>query len=90
MIQLYARPAGPDGSSPDGSSVPDDERPERWLAGFASVTAGPGESATATIQLPDRAFQIWADGWQTVTGEYMIEAAHSIADIRLTTVLTVS
>ncbi len=79
VIQLYARPAAPDA-----------DRPERWLAGFAGVTAGPGETATATIELPDRAFQIWADGWQTVTGEYIIEAAHSIAEIRLTTAITVS
>jgi beta-glucosidase len=79
VIQLYARPA-----------VPDADRPERWLAGFASVTAGPGETATTTIDLPDRAFQIWADGWQTVTGEYVIEAAHSIADVRLTAAITLS
>ncbi len=79
VIQLYARPA-----------TPDADRPERWLAGFASVTADPGQTAMATIELPDRVFQIWADGWQTATGEYLIEAAHSIADIRLTAAITVA
>ncbi|MGO8955851.1 MAG: beta-glucosidase family protein [Streptosporangiaceae bacterium] len=79
VIQLYVRPA-----------VPDGDRPERWLAGFASVAANPGETVMATIELPERAFQIWADGWQTVKGEYVIEAAHSIADIRLSTAITVS
>lgn len=79
VIQLYARPAAPDG-----------DRPERWLAGFASLMAGPGDTATAAIELPERTFQVWADGWQTVKGEYMIEAAHSIADIRLATAISVS
>ena len=32
----------------------DTDRPRRWLAGFASVTAGAGESATVTIDLPER------------------------------------
>ncbi len=79
VVQLYARPAEPDAS-----------RPQCWLAGFATVTASPGDTATATIELPERTFQIWTDGWQTVKGEYMIDAAHSIADIRLSTAITVS
>jgi beta-glucosidase len=79
VVQLYARPAGPDAG-----------RPQRWLAGFAAVTACPGDTVTATIELPERTFQIWADGWQTVKGEYMIDAAHSIADIRLSAAITVS
>ncbi|MFB7224382.1 fibronectin type III-like domain-contianing protein [Streptomyces sp. NPDC056227] len=33
-------------------------RPERWPAGFASVTAGPDASAEAEIALPERAFQV--------------------------------
>jgi beta-glucosidase len=79
VIQLYVRPADPDAS-----------RPQRWLAGFAAVTASSGDTATATIDVPERTFQIWADGWQTVKGDYLIDAAHSIADIRLSTAITVS
>jgi beta-glucosidase len=78
VVQIYAGPATADGS-----------RPRRWLAGFASVTAGPGESATATISLPARTWQVWADGWSTITGEYVIEAAHSLTDIRLAAAITV-
>lgn len=73
VIQVYVGPIGP----------PDATRPRRWLAGFASISARPGESASATIDLPDRTWQIWSDGWSTVPGEYLIEAAHSIDDVRL-------
>jgi beta-glucosidase len=79
VVQVYASPASPD-----------DSRPRRWLAGFASVIAGPGEAATVTVELPERAFQIWDGGWTTVAGEYVIEAAHSLADIRGSATLTVA
>ena len=78
VVQVYAGPV-----------EPDDTRPRRWLAGFASVTAGPGESATVVIELPERTWQVWADGWQPVPGEYAIEAAHSLDDLRLTVTVTV-
>ncbi|MGB6458094.1 MAG: glycoside hydrolase family 3 C-terminal domain-containing protein, partial [Streptosporangiaceae bacterium] len=79
VVQVYAGPAEPD---PD--------RPARWLAGFAAVTAGPGESRTVTIELPERTFQRWVarrtgGGWQTIPGEYVIEAARGRGDIRLAT-----
>jgi beta-glucosidase len=79
VVQIYAGPAGADAAG----------RPRRWLAGFALVAAAPGESRTVTIGLPERTFQIWAGdaadgGWQTIPGEYVIEAAHSRADVRLT------
>ncbi|HSR85402.1 MAG TPA: glycoside hydrolase family 3 C-terminal domain-containing protein [Streptosporangiaceae bacterium] len=73
VVQVYVGPIGPADAS----------RPRRWLAGFAGVTANPGELATATIDLPERTWQVWADGWSSVPGEYMIEAAHSIDDVRL-------
>ena len=79
VVQVYVSPIGP----------PDASRPRRWLAGFAGVTAGPGELATLTIDLPDRTWQVWADGWSFVPGEYMIEAAHSIDDVRLRTTVAV-
>jgi beta-glucosidase len=79
VIQVYA-----------GPSVADDGRPRRWLAGFASLTADPGEARTVTIELPERTWQVWADGWQTATGDYVIEAAHSLDDVRLTTTVTVA
>ncbi len=79
VVQVYAGPASPD-----------DGRPRRWLAGFASVIAGQGETATITIELPERVFQVWDGGWTTVPGEYVIEVAHSLDDIRGTAALTVA
>ncbi|HTZ92500.1 MAG TPA: glycoside hydrolase family 3 C-terminal domain-containing protein [Streptosporangiaceae bacterium] len=79
VVQIYAGPV-----------TPDDSRPRRWLAGFGTVAAGPGETATVTITLPERAFQMWADGWRTVPGEYLIEAAHSLDDVRAATAITVA
>lgn len=78
VVQVYAGPA-----------APDTNRPARWLAGFAGVTAAPSERATVTVELPDRAFQIWDSGWRTVPGEYLIEAAHSLADRRLAATVTI-
>ncbi|MET8504078.1 glycoside hydrolase family 3 C-terminal domain-containing protein [Streptomyces sp. NPDC004787] len=63
------------------------ERPARWLAGFASVEAAPGESVETVIALPRRAFEIWDEerhAWTPVTGAYQVVAAHSLAEPRLT------
>jgi beta-glucosidase len=68
VVQVYLAP-----------SEEDAIRPKRWLAGFASVTAEPGQAATVTIDLPERAFQIWDGGWRTVRGEYQVEVGSSIA-----------
>ncbi|MEU6504962.1 glycoside hydrolase family 3 C-terminal domain-containing protein [Streptomyces sp. NPDC046942] len=75
VVQIYVSPAGPD-----------PERPARWLAGFASAEAGPGESAEVTVTLPRRAFEVWdeeAKAWALVKGSYEITAGRSIADRRL-------
>jgi beta-glucosidase len=74
VVQVYVGPASVD------SWTADPERPVRWLAGFAGVTAAPGESVTTTIELPEQAFQAWDGGWRTLAGAYTVEAAHSIAD----------
>jgi beta-glucosidase len=78
VVQVYAGPASAD-----------EDRPRRWLAGFAAVSANPGEAVTVTIDLPERTFQVWADGWRTLGGEYVIEAARSRADVRLTATVRV-
>ncbi|WP_371580608.1 glycoside hydrolase family 3 protein [Streptomyces sp. NBC_01314] len=75
-IQLYLAP-----------TTPDDNRPTRWLAGFATVAAAPGETAEAVIHLPRRAFEIWdetANSWAYVKGSYEVEAGRSIEDRRVT------
>ncbi|GHJ28677.1 beta-glucosidase [Streptomyces hygroscopicus subsp. sporocinereus] len=70
-------------------TVPEDdgeERPVRRLAGFAPVTAGPGETAEASITLPRRAAEVWDEernAWRLVPGGYTAEAARSVADRRI-------
>ena len=83
VVQVYV---GPVAADPD--------RPTRWLAGFAGVTAGPGERCKVSIGLPERTFQRWAarpagGAWQTTPGEYVVEAARSRRDVRLTAVVRV-
>ncbi|SDM40043.1 glycoside hydrolase family 3 C-terminal domain-containing protein [Allokutzneria albata] len=58
-------------------------RPVRWLAGFAAVTAAPGETAEAVVELPERAFQHWADKkWQREPGSFDILVGPSAGDVR--------
>ncbi|MEU2924840.1 glycoside hydrolase family 3 C-terminal domain-containing protein [Streptomyces sp. NPDC007251] len=81
VVQVYLAPAEPDPG-----------RPSRWLAGFASAEAGPGESAEVTVALPRRAFEIWdeaSNAWSFVKGSYEIAAGRSIADRRLTAPINV-
>ncbi|MGN9839640.1 beta-glucosidase family protein [Nonomuraea sp. H19] len=56
---------------------------ERRLAGFDVVAAEPGQTVLTTVFLPERAFQVWQDGWRTVEGEYAVEAGRHVADPRL-------
>jgi beta-glucosidase len=77
VVQIYAEP-----------DDPGPERPERWLAGFAVVSAEPGESAEVTVEIPERAFQIWAGGWTTVPGTYALRVGRSYADLRLSVPVT--
>jgi beta-glucosidase len=61
------------------------DRPHRWLAGFASVEAGPGEVVDAEIAIAPRSVSTWRDGWRHIAGEYVLEASHSYAEPRLST-----
>ena len=82
VVQVYAR-------RPDSAI----ERPVRWLVGFASVRAGPGERATATIIVPPRAFEHWSavDGrWVVEPGTFDVAAGSSSATLRLSTGTAVS
>jgi beta-glucosidase len=92
VIQVYVSPVvnSPVVNNTVAGSAEAATRPRRWLAGFASVTAGPGESATVTIGLPERTWQVWAGGWVTIGGEYTIEAAHSLDDVRSTASIRVT
>ncbi|GHC60347.1 glycoside hydrolase family 3 C-terminal domain-containing protein [Streptomyces violaceochromogenes] len=81
VVQLYLAPADPDPT-----------RPARWLAGFASVEAAPGDGAEATVELPRRAFEIWDEAtgsWSFVKGSYEIQVGRSITDRRITATINV-
>ncbi|KPI03202.1 Beta-glucosidase [Actinobacteria bacterium OK074] len=81
VVQLYAAPADP---GPD--------RPARWLAAFATVTAEAGESVVAVLDIPRRTFEIWDEpggAWVFVKGSYEIEAGRSISDRRAATTINV-
>jgi beta-glucosidase len=77
VVQVYA-------SRPDSAI----ERPAKWLAGFATVDADPGESVTVGILIPERAFQHWTgDGWSTEPGPFVLAAGPSSASLPLTTTI---
>ncbi len=81
VVQLYLAPREPGPT-----------RPARWLAGFAGVEAGPGETAEATVGLPRRAFEIWDEAtgsWSFVKGSYEIQVGRSITDRRITATINV-
>jgi beta-glucosidase len=78
VVQVYA-------SRPE-SAV---ERPLKWLAGFATVDADPGESVTVSVPIAERAFQYWSgDGWTTEPGRYVLAVGPSSGHLPLTTDLT--
>ncbi|CAM5397642.1 beta-glucosidase family protein [Streptomyces aurantiogriseus] len=82
VVQVYLAPTDTDTDTDTGI-----ERPARWLAGFASVEAGPGESTEAVVDLPTRAFEVWdeaAHRWFFVKGSYEIQVGRSITDRRIT------
>ncbi|MFJ9621908.1 glycoside hydrolase family 3 protein [Streptomyces sp. NPDC101181] len=83
-VQIYLAPEPAPGTP---------ERPARWLAGFARVTAGPGESAEVTVPVERRAYQVWDEalnGWATVPGRYQVQAARSLADVRATATVEIT
>ncbi|MFH0518901.1 glycoside hydrolase family 3 C-terminal domain-containing protein [Streptomyces sp. M41] len=81
VVQVYLAPGEPDA-----------DRPARWLAGYTAVTAGPGETVEAVVELPRRAFEMWDEqtgAWTFVKGSYEIQAGRSIADRRVTVAINV-
>ncbi|MYU00556.1 MULTISPECIES: glycoside hydrolase family 3 C-terminal domain-containing protein [unclassified Streptomyces] len=87
-VQIYLAPEPAPGAAPDAP-----ERPARWLAGFARVTAAPGETVEVTVPVEPRAYQVWdeeAYGWTTAPGTYTVQAARSLADVRATTTVEIT
>ncbi|GAA3239053.1 glycoside hydrolase family 3 C-terminal domain-containing protein [Actinocorallia longicatena] len=67
----------------DGS--PASGGPPRALSGFRRIPLKAGQTRRATVVLPARAFQHWADGaWTTPPGQRTIRVGSSSRDLRLT------
>lgn len=75
LVQVYL-------SRPDSAL----ERPVRWLAGHALVTAERGDTVTATVELSERAFAHWgAEGWAVEDGVFQVQVGTSAGEILLRT-----
>jgi beta-glucosidase len=73
VVQVYA--ARPD------SAV---ERPARWLAGFAVVTADPGETVEVPVDVHGRTLRHWevGRGWVVEAGDVVLSVGASAGDLR--------
>ena len=67
-------------------------RPDKELKGFKKVFLKAGESKTITIELDDKTFRYWntaTDRFEIDGGEYEIMIGASVADLRLSSSVTV-
>jgi beta-glucosidase len=81
VVQAYHEPPGGDPAEPP-----------RTLAAFASVAAAPGETVTARLTVPARAFARWsgrAGGWVRPAGEHVIRIGRSSRDLPLRLVISI-
>lgn len=81
VAQVYA-------SKPDSTL----ERPNRWLAGFASVELDAGASADVSVRIAPRAFEHWdveASCWAIEAGAFRLQAGCSSIDLPVSTELTI-
>lgn len=73
VVQAYVKPGT--------SSV---ERPVRELAGFTAVEIPAGEQQTVHVDLDERAFGYYDDGWKVEGGSYTVEIGRSSRNCRET------
>ena len=79
VVQVYA-------GVPEGRV----ERPARWLAGFATVDAEPGEELTVRIPVRARALEHWdGGGWTVEPGRFRLGAGPSSAALPVDTYVEV-
>ena len=82
VVQVYVEP-------PSGAG---EDRPVRWLGGFATTTSAPGEQVRVTVRVPSRALQTWdveGAAWVTPAGRYTLRVGRSVRDLILDAVVTV-
>jgi beta-glucosidase len=63
------------------------DRAPRWLAGFTTVDASPGETVEAVVQVPRRALEHWdtdSGSWKLEPGVYRLHVGTSLAQARNT------
>ena len=73
VVQVYA--------SRPGSAV---ARPQRWLAGFAVVTAEPGQVVDVPVRIHARALRHWdtaAGGWAVEPGDLTLAVGRSAGEV---------
>ena len=78
VVQVYA-------GVPEGRV----ERPARWLAGFATVDAEPGEELTVRIPVGARTLEHWDGGWTVEPGRFRLGAGPSSAALPVDTYVEV-
>ena len=78
VVQVYA-------GVPEGRV----ERPARWLVGFATVDAEPGEELTVRIPVRARALEHWVGGWTVEPGRFRLGAGPSSAALPVDTYVAV-
>lgn len=59
-------------------------RPLRELKGFQKIFLQPGESKRVSLELDDRSFAIWQDGWKITRGTYTVQIAELSAEMEVT------
>jgi len=67
-------------------------RPRRWLAGFATLDAAPGQDARVDVTIPARAFAHWdveAGDWATEAGNFTLLAGPAIDQLTLSSAVTI-
>lgn len=85
-VQVYVE--APD-SSPTTAT---DDRPVRWLGGFALADVAPGATAHVPVTVPRRQLETWdatTDSWVLPGGEHRLRAGRSVRDLRLDTAVQV-
>ncbi|MGP4014696.1 beta-glucosidase family protein [Saccharopolyspora sp. 5N708] len=73
-------------------TAPGQDRPVRWLAGFAAVEVDPGAAAAVAVDVPQRAFEMWDESagiWRIPAGEYILQVGRSSRDLRSSVRITV-
>ncbi len=83
VVQAYLAGPPEQGDGEAGRAT----RPVRELAAFGIATAGPGESAEVTLQVPARAFARWDEdtgGWLWPPGPFTVHVGRSSRDLPLT------